>query len=150
MRVGTGTVIALVIATGIFLSGCGSDSSVNTSDDHPPVVGTAWLMQSFEVSGKTTEMHEGVRLPSLEFKPNDTVALFDGCNSGGGEATVGDEKTIEFGPLRTTLMACPGETGEVSNAIMKVLQGETDYSFDGGYLVISRGDDSLTYSDGNS
>lgn len=151
-------VAGMVLAAALLASGCGGGSgsgygggaSNGSSTDHPPVIGTGWLMVSYSKPGGIVEMHQGVRLPSLEFKKNNTVQVFDGCNSGGGKAVVNDDGTIKFGPVMTTLMGCPAGTEEVSSAIQQVLQGTADYSFEGGNLVLKNGDETLTYSAGDS
>jgi heat shock protein HslJ len=155
MRTGGRTKFALFIVAGMLLSagllvsGCGASVSDEAPVSHPPVVGVGWLMKSYSKGGDVTEMHQGVRLPSLKFKPDNTVQVFDGCNSGGGKAVVNNDNIV-FGPIMTTLMGCPAGTAEVSSAILSVLHGTVDYSFEDGNLVLKNGDRALTYTGGTS
>lgn len=115
----------------------------------PPVIGTTWELSSYgDNSGSTASVKPGVRLPFLQFAENDTVKLFDGCNTGSGPAQVNEDGSIVFGPLALTRKACPGLTGDVSRAILNVLKGKTAYAFEGQNLVISRKGSSLTYNPG--
>lgn len=114
----------------------------------PPVVGTAWLLNSYtDTKGNAVSMNPGVQLPSLEFKKDGTVQAFDGCNSGSGKAEVREDGFIDFGPIALTRKACPGITAEVSKAILDVIGGKAAYGFEGASknLVISKSGSSLTY-----
>jgi len=116
----------------------------------PPVLDTGWLLNSYtDSAGNVVSMKPGVRLPSLEFKADDTVQVFDGCNSGSGKAVVQENGLIDFGPIGLTRMACPGITGDVSRAILSVINGKAAYAFEAQNLVISKNGDSLTYTTGN-
>lgn len=115
----------------------------------PPVIGTTWELNSYTDSkGNVASTKAGTRLPFLQFKANDTVSFFDGCNSGTGPAEVKEDGSMVFGNLGSTQKACPGLTNEVSGAIRGVLDGKISYAFEGQNLVISRKGASLTYAPG--
>jgi len=115
----------------------------------PPVIGTTWELSTYDdAKGNVASVKPGVRLPFLQFGENDTVKLFDGCNSGSGPARVNEDGSMVFGPLALTRKACPGLSGEVSRSIQNVLNGKTAYAFEAQNLVISRQGSSLTYSPG--
>lgn len=66
------------------------------------------------------------------------------CNTGSGIAEVGGTSII-WGPLATTLKACDGPSGSTEQAMLAVLQGETNYSLtddpSGTLMVIMSADD---------
>lgn len=66
------------------------------------------------------------------------------CNTGRGVAEVGGTSII-WGPLATTLVACDGASGTTEQAMLAVLQGETNYSLTddagGTVMVIMSADD---------
>jgi len=55
------------------------------------------------------------------------IAYHTSCNRGGGSADIGDN-TITFGPLRSALIACDGDSGSTEQAMNAVLQGTTPYT----------------------
>ncbi|MGA7397704.1 MAG: META domain-containing protein [Solirubrobacterales bacterium] len=134
------------LGLGVEIDAKESEGSAST----PPVVGTDWLLNSYsDKLGNEVSMKPGVRLPSLEFKADDTVFVFDGCNTGSGKAEVGEDGTIKFGPIGLTRIACPGLSGDVSNAFLKVIDGKAAYEFEAQNLVISKQGKSLTFNPGN-
>ncbi|MGB0120684.1 MAG: META domain-containing protein [Solirubrobacterales bacterium] len=137
--------------TVVFL-GLGVEIDAKESDgpaSAPPVVGTDWLLNSYsDKQGNVVSMKPGVRLPFLEFKADDTVFVFDGCNTGNGRAVVQENGTITFGPIGLTRIACPGLSGDVSNAFLKVINGKTDYDFEAQNLVITKQGNSLSFNAG--
>lgn len=69
-----------------------------------------------------------------------SVAVKGGCNSGSGEATIGDG-TITFGPIATTRMACEDALMELEAKVLAVLDGEVTYTVDGDTMVLTNADD---------
>jgi len=116
----------------------------------PPIVGTTWELNSYSGSdGTVSSVKQGVRLPFILFKGNGTLSIFDGCDEGKGLADVYEDRgMIRFAVVRSTLKTCPGLTGEVSDAMLRVLEGETSYTFEGQNLVISRKGSTLTFTPG--
>ena len=116
----------------------------------PPIVGTTWELNGYTDSkGNVASPKIGVRLPFLQFKTNETLTIFDGCDEGKGLADVNEEAgTIKFAVIGSTLKTCPGLTGEVAQAMQRVLTDETSFTFEGQNLVISRKGSSLTFAPG--
>jgi heat shock protein HslJ len=115
----------------------------------PPVVGTTWELNAYETpNGNVASVKQGVRLPYIRFDKSDGFEIFDGCNQGGGSASVNEDGTMVFGPMTTTRMACPGLSSTVAKAMRKVLNGKTSYAFEGQNLVITRQGESLTFTPG--
>ncbi len=66
------------------------------------------------------------------------VSLKTGCNGGGAEYQQ-EGSTLVFGPVRTTMIACEGDAGEVERAVLKVLGNGGVGRVDGDSLVITAG-----------
>jgi len=114
----------------------------------PPVIGTTWELNSYDADGTAVSMKPGVRLPFVQFRDDDSMKLFDGCNSGTGRAQVNEDGSMVFGPRALTRKACPGLSGDVSQAISSVMKGRTAYAFEGQNLIISRQGTSLSFAPG--
>lgn len=59
-----------------------------------------------------------------------------GCNRYTGQATLGDKSGLQFGPLASTRMACPGDTDRQEAAYLKALQSVTSYHLNQGDLIL--------------
>lgn len=67
------------------------------------------------------------------------LALNSGCNTGGGDVTVG-ESTLTFGPVILTRMACTDDAlTQLEAAVTTVLDGEVSYEIDGATLILTNG-----------
>ena len=109
--------------------------------------GTDTIVMSAPVAGPSAVDATGWKLTGLISKSNDAVSvtavdaglnawirfaageavLNTSCNNGTGTAEVGGTSII-WGPLATTLIACDGASGTTEQAMLAVLQGETNYS----------------------
>ncbi|MDV3125166.1 META domain-containing protein [Mycobacterium sp. 21AC1] len=103
---------------------------------------TTWQVQSL-VSAQavsTSQALEQAR-PTLKIAADGAVSGSTGCNQITGHATVsGTPAVIEFGPLATTRKACPGELGEVEQAVLRVLDGRVQTAIDSDELRLTRED----------
>lgn len=72
--------------------------------------------------------------------PTWAVYANDGCNGGGGRASVTDT-TVSFGAMVWTEMACQG--GVSFAAVQAVLSGDTTYETNGETLIVRKGDRTL-------
>jgi acid phosphatase (class A) len=59
-----------------------------------------------------------------------------GCNRYTGQATLGDKSGLQFGPLASTRMACPGDTDRQEAAYLKALQSVSSYHLNQGDLIL--------------
>ena len=59
-----------------------------------------------------------------------------GCNRYTGQATLGDKNGLQFGPLASTRMACPGDTDRQEAAYLKALQSVSSYHLNQGDLIL--------------
>jgi heat shock protein HslJ len=124
---------------GSTLSFSGDEVTITLDEIEPAaLVGTTWT-----VTG--TVANEGVSsVPadssaSITIADDGTVAVNTGCNTGSGSVEVGDD-TLTFGPIATTLMACPPEQTALETSVLSVLQGEVAYEIDGSNLSLRSGD----------
>jgi heat shock protein HslJ len=124
---------------GSTLSFSGDEVTITLDEIEPAaLVGTTWT-----VTG--TVANEGVSsvpvdsTASITIADDGTVAVNTGCNSGSGSVEVGDD-TLTFGPIATTLMACPPEQTALETSVLSVLQGEVAYEIDGSNLSLRSGD----------
>lgn len=117
-----------------------------------PIAGTTWTLETIAGSGpdgSASNVPAGVRAPTLLIREDGTVALFAGCNGGGGRAVVRDDGFVDFGPIVLTRMACDRAAMAVEAAVTTVLSGRVAAGFSGeGDLVLSKGGRSLTFTPG--
>jgi heat shock protein HslJ len=73
---------------------------------------------------------------TLTFADGQVSFAIGGCNSGSGDAVVGDG-TIEVGDLMSTLIGCPSSAGDVEAAVTAVLAGEITYTIDADTLTLT-------------
>ena len=76
---------------------------------------------------------------SITIADDGTVAVNTGCNTGSGSVEIGDD-TLTFGPIATTMMACPPEQTELEASVVSVLQGEVSYEIDGSNMSLRSGE----------
>jgi heat shock protein HslJ len=81
---------------------------------------------------------------TLTIDDDGQVSIHPGCNTGGGDATIGDD-VIDFGPIALTRMACMGPAMDVENFVMEVIDGKVRYSIDADALTLTNGDSMLIY-----
>lgn len=105
----------------------------------PPIVGTRWRLESIGGAGDTvSSVPSGVRAPTLQIAENGDVALFAGCNRGGGRADVREDGFIDFGPLALTKKACDQAAMQVEAAVTGLLRGSVAAGFSGQNLSLAR------------
>ena len=117
-----------------------------TANPDRSLTGTTWTLETL---GGTAADSSAASVPSgvastLSIDEDGRLSIMPGCNSGGGEATIGDG-VINFGPIALTRMACPSAEMETENFVMRVIDGEVHYSIDADTLTLTKGDDMLSY-----
>jgi len=118
--------ILLLLMTVLVLSACTSQSSALTGEWKLIAYGP---LESMNTSAGDTNA-------SLTFAEDGTVSGNGGCNSLGGEYTV-DGKTITFGELTSTLMACDDARMNQESIVMQVLNGTAEFEIEDQTLAIS-------------
>lgn len=98
--------ILMMTAIAVGLAGCASEPATDVAPDGDvsgPVVGPRWNL----LLVGTSERLDLSPTPHFRITPDGRVSGHDGCNQFGGAVELDDENRIEFGELRSTMMACP-------------------------------------------
>ncbi len=106
-----------------------------------PLRGTTWVLDGVIDGDTASSVPVGVT--STLRIDGDRLFLETGCNGGGADVSVGDDR-LRVGALVLTRAACSDARGSVEAAVLEVLRGEVRYRIDGS-LTISRGTVGLTY-----
>ena len=122
------TIITLLLASGLALSACASST---TSTD---LAGTSWSLISYGPAGNQTPATPDVAT-SLVFGTDGQVSGTLGCNTFSGSYEDKDGK-IGFGPLASTLMACPDPQMTQEGTAFQVLTGTVTFELAGNGLTI--------------
>lgn len=138
------------------LTAADGSESVFKESDRPrgprPIAGTSWVLETISDSGPdgtASNVPAGVKPPTLLIRGDGTVALFAGCNRGGGRAVVRDDGFVDFGPIALTRMACEQAASQVEATVTAILDGRVAAAFTGeGDLVLSKDGRSLTFKPG--
>lgn len=93
----------------------------------------SWLVQSL----RGRPLPEGVRA-TLKIEQNGSVSAHGGCNGMGGQATIRD-RSIRFGPLVGTMMACPEPRMQVENQFRAALEATRSWRIERGALTLLSG-----------
>ena len=99
---------------------------------------TDWVL--VELNGQAVEPTGSMKAPSLRFdRATGMVVGHSGVNHyGGGYTLKGD--SIEFGPMRTTMMAGPPEAMEMETGFLKALNAVSGWRIEEGTLSLLEGD----------
>jgi heat shock protein HslJ len=116
------------------------DEEVATPDQ--PIEGTRWVLDGLISGDAVSSVPAGV-VASLQVV-DDRANIAAGCNSGGGSVKVTD-RTLTFGPVALTKMACSPDAMSVETAVLTVLNGEVSYTIDADRLTIDAGGVGLTF-----
>ena len=96
-----------------------------------------WKLVSYGFAGRQTLAIANVNT-NIEFTSDGKLNGNVGCNSFGGEYKV-DGKSITFGPIMSTMMACEG-VGEQEMTTVAVFQKSAKFVLDGDKLTITSAD----------
>jgi heat shock protein HslJ len=135
------TILTLLAVTGLLLSACASQP------DPVSLPGSSWKLVSYGPAGNQTPAAAGVAT-SLVFGTDGQVSGNLGCNSFSGSYEVKDGN-LAFGPLASTLMACPDAQMTQEGSAYQVLTGSVRFELTGTALTIhdASGEISLTLSE---
>jgi heat shock protein HslJ len=124
----TSTIITILVAAGLVLSAC---TSKGTSAD---LTGTSWSLVSYGTAGNQTPAALGIET-SLTFGKDGQASGNLGCNSFSGNYEVKDGNIV-FGPLASTLMACPEPQITQECTVFQVMTGTVRFEVEGNTLTI--------------
>jgi len=119
---------------------------LDTIEPDLPLTGTLWQLESIGSGGADSAVSS---LPSgvtstLAISADAEAALSPGCNTGGATVDIAAD-TLTFGPVRMTKMMCEGPANKVEQTVLRVLDGQVDYTIERSSLTVTKGDTSLTY-----
>ncbi len=113
------------------------------ADPDRPLVGTVWQGTTI-IDGETASNSAAVEAVELTFGSDGRVSVKSGCNSGSGSydasSTTLSSGTLTFGPIATTKMMCADEAMAVETHVLRVLDGETDFTIEAASLTLTNGD----------
>jgi heat shock protein HslJ len=125
-------ILALVLITALAITSCGGiGNSTN-------LAGTSWKLVSFGTNTSLTAAAPDVPT-SLDIGKDGKMSGNVGCNSFSGDYKVNGSQ-ITFGPVVSTLMACPDPVMKQEAAVLKVFSGTANFKVDAGSIVITSED----------
>lgn len=92
------------------------------------LVGSQWLAEDIRGGGVLDRP-----LSTITFGPEQAVYGSGGCNRFRGSATISGEK-LRFGPLASTMMACPPAVMDQERKFLDALEATRTYRFEGPFL----------------
>jgi len=110
-------------------------SDREVADPDRPLEGTEWQLDGL-VDGDVVGSVPAGTGATVTFSGGRVDFSIDGCNSGGGPATIG-EGTIDVGDLVSTRIGCTSPIAEVEAAVTGVLDGQIDYAIDAATLTLT-------------
>ena len=137
---------AIAVATAA-CSATGGSSAKPAGGTGGTIEGVTWRLSSFAVSGKTTDIPQGVIVDATF--ASGRVSGSSGCNAYSGPAIV-TGATLKIGPLAGTLMACTGPGGDVETAYLPLLTAATSFTANADALTLfdASGAPTLIYAAG--
>src|SRR4029079_5047637 len=103
-----------LVVLGAVLTACGG-TGTSSSAPAAGLAGTSWTLA--EIDGREPAVDPA---PTLAFDEELNASGSAGCNTFTGAAPV-ERSSISFGPLATTMMACPGAAGLLETAFLAAM-----------------------------
>jgi heat shock protein HslJ len=137
-----GVVLAALVALS---AGCGSDSGGGgeSSTSAAALAGTSWRLTGWSVSSQDPNDFT----VTAEFKDG-RIGGKSAVNQYGGSYTAGDDGSISFGELVSTMMAGPEPDMKAEQTYLALLEAAGKFRIEGDTLTLSdaQGNDSLIYT----
>ena len=147
--------VALMVASGVLLAvlavsaGCGSRSGGSSgggggsSTSAAALAGTSWRLTGWSVSSQDPNDFT----ITAEFKDG-RIGGKSAVNQYGGPYTAGDDGSISFGDLASTMMAGPEPDMKAEKTYLTLLAAAKKFRVEGDTMTLSdaQGNDSLIYS----
>lgn len=113
---------ALATAAAVGCAGGGSDQQRSA------LLGSEWLAEDIGGGGVLDRIQSTVM-----FGPDQAAYGSGGCNRFRGAATISGD-TLRFGPLASTMMACPPAVMDQERKFLDALEATRSYRFEGPFL----------------
>ena len=121
-------------------SGC----STTAAGSRPELAGTSWLAEDIAAQGVIDNLQT-----TLSFESENRVVGNAGCNRYFGSVLIDADK-LEFGPLGSTMMACPEAVMNQEQRFLAALESSRGYRLDNQtgllYFTDQAGQDVLRFS----
>ncbi len=122
------SIITILVSISLTLSACAART------DPASLAGTSWTLVSYGPVGKPAPAVAGIQT-RLNFSMDGQVSGNLGCNGFSGNYEIRDGNLV-FGPLASTLMACPDPQMIQEGTAFKVLTGTVRFTLAGNSLTI--------------
>jgi heat shock protein HslJ len=122
------TVISILVVLGLTFSACAAKTTSSN------LGGTSWVLVSYGSAGKQTPSASGTHT-SLIFALDGQVSGNLGCNGFSGKYELTGDKLV-FGPMASTLMACPEAQMTQEGIAFQVMTGTAQFVVEGNSLKI--------------
>ena len=120
--------LLLPIIAGLLLSACSSGTST------PELSDTNWKLEAYGPANDLVLAADGIET-SIKFGADGQVSGNLGCNGFGGDYKQ-DGTRLTFGPMMSTLMACPEPQMSQETISFSILNGNVEFRVDGDKLTI--------------
>jgi len=120
--------LLLPIIAGLLLSACSSGTST------PELSDTNWKLEAYGPANDLIPAADGIET-SIKFGADGQVSGNLGCNGFGGDYKQ-DGTRLTFGPMMSTLMACPEPQMSQETISFSILNGNVEFRVDGDKLTI--------------
>ena len=131
----------------IALSACGTEPTLDGSDDQPGIVTQAdlqhrrWVLESID-GNKIEAAKLNNRVPELEIGEQMMASGHSGCNRFHGKAVLREDRFI-IDHVATTRMMCPPAQNDIEMLLLQVFGQESRISIDADKNLILETDDTL-------
>ena len=122
--------LAVLAGTAALIAGCCNCRSYQKKTRRP-LAGTEW--QLIQLGGRTVKPEKGKFSITLLAEGNRLTGV-GACNRLMSTYKTDDKRTLKFGPIASTMMACPGM--EQERAFTEALEATTHYDMDGPMLLL--------------
>ena len=134
---------SFVIKDGNLFLSLAADAGTYEFSPADPLTGTAWSLIEFKGSDGTVMRPTGESKYTAAFAREGVVAVQIDCNKGSGSWTSSGPGQIQFGPMATTMMACP--PSQLGNKYPRDWGLIRSYAIRNGHLFLSLPADGGSY-----
>ncbi len=133
---------SLLVPEGKYESSVGSENNSNNSiDKADKLEGAIWRWTRLKMPNETVTVEKPENY-TVEFMPDGKIRVQADCNRGGGSYT-SDGKSLKFGAIFTTKIACP--PGSLDRRFLEGLESAATFRIEGNNLFIEGKGDTMKF-----
>ncbi|MDQ3636175.1 MAG: META domain-containing protein [Acidobacteriota bacterium] len=133
---------SLLVPEGKYESSVGSENNSNNSvDKADKLEGAIWRWTRLKMPNETVTVEKPENY-TVEFMPDGKIRVQADCNRGGGSYT-SDGKSLKFGAIFTTKIACP--PGSLDRRFLEGLESAATFRIEGNDLFIEGDNDTMKF-----